>query len=82
MRAPTQPLLRPPLTARLSSQRLEEMPPHATDSSAMLAIFLYPSEAHRLGVPSCMQYSLGADASQLLVEMYEQLVICSAGAPA
>ena len=62
-------------------ERLEEMPFQATDSSVMLAFFLYPAEAHHLGVPSCMQYSLGADASHILISMYEQLIICSACMP-
>ena len=38
----------------------------------MLAIFLYPAEAQRLGIPSCMQYSLTGWGAQLLTSMHEQ----------
>ena len=51
-------------------------PHHATDApkdgSTMVAIFLYPAEAKRLGIPSCVQYSLTVDASCLLTAMHEQ----------
>ena len=42
------------------------------DSSSMLAIFLYQTEAQRLCIPSCMQYRLDGHASRLLTSMHEQ----------
>mmetsp|Transcript_37538 Transcript_37538/g.109954 ORF Transcript_37538/g.109954 Transcript_37538/m.109954 type:complete len:190 (-) Transcript_37538:229-798(-) len=58
-------------------ERLEGAPQHhgpelPHDGSSMLAIFLYPAEAQRLGIPSCLQYSLASDASRLLTSMHEQ----------
>ena len=45
------------------------------DAGGVLAIFLCPMEAHRLAIPSCMQYALAPDASRRLAAAYEQLVL-------
>ena len=41
----------------------------------VLAIFLCPAEAHRLAIPSCMQYALAPNASHHIVAAHEQLVL-------
>ena len=56
-------------------ERLEATLDPDTEAGGVLAIFLNPSEAHRLAIPSCLQYALTPDASYHLVAMHEQLVL-------
>ena len=56
-------------------ERLEATLDPDTEACDVLAIFLNPSEAHRLAIPSCLQYALTPDASYHLVAMHEQLVL-------
>ena len=58
-------------------ERLEETP-HDLPSCRLLAVFLCPVEAHRLGTSSCLQYALTAHDSTLMVSMYEQLQLALA----
>ena len=56
-------------------ERLEATLDPETEAGGVLAIFLNPAEAHRLAIPSCIQYALTPDASYHIVAMHEQLVL-------
>lgn len=48
------------------------------DGRSALTIFLHAVEAHRLGIPSCVQYSLTADAANLFTSIHEQIQLALA----
>mmetsp|Transcript_13952 Transcript_13952/g.28098 ORF Transcript_13952/g.28098 Transcript_13952/m.28098 type:complete len:106 (-) Transcript_13952:78-395(-) len=59
-------------------ERLEAPPPPTShegpSSRRMLAVFIEPAEATRLGISSCMQYVVRAHAAQAFIVSYELTV--------
>ena len=56
-------------------ERLEAPPPppvhEASSSRRMLAVFIAPGEASRLGIPSCLQFVVRGNAAQAMCTMFE-----------
>ena len=56
-------------------ERLEAPPPppvhEASSSRRMLAVFIAPAEAARLGIPSCLQFVVRGNAAQAVCTLFE-----------